>query len=67
MTKASDDKPVRRVTTPNRYGEVFVVELYNSRIVVRPKGARRGGPAEVEMSPSLFYQRLMAPRAKKGR
>lgn len=64
MTKARDDKPVRRVTSPNRYGEQFVIEVYNSRIVVRPKGTRRGGKAEVELSPSLFYQRLMAPRAK---
>jgi len=64
MTKASDTTPVRRVTTPNRYGEEFVIEVYNSRIVVRPKGSRKGGKAEVEMTPSLFYQRLMAPRSK---
>lgn len=66
MTPARDLKPTRRelqgrgwLTLP---GPLFVVELSRGTIAVRPKGARRGGPAEVVLPVGLLYQHGLQAR-----
>jgi hypothetical protein len=61
MTAAKEDTPTKRLVF-NRDGDVLIIEVYARRIVMRPKGSRRGGPAEREVSPGVLYQRLMTPR-----
>lgn len=66
MTRASAERPTKRLVI-GRMGQDFVVELQSHLIVVRPKGCRRGGPAEVVISPSTLYQRLLIARADEQR
>lgn len=61
MTSAKEDTPTRRLVF-GRDGDIFVIEIYARRILMRPKGCRKGGPAEREISPGVLYQRLMTPR-----
>lgn len=65
MTRPSDHRPTRRVLL-GADGEL-VVELYRMRITIRPLGTRRGGPAEIEVTPSLVYQRELVARAERTR
>ncbi len=55
MTRATDARPTTRLLVGHD-GEEIVVELHARRIVLRPKGARRGGPAERVVTPSRLYQ-----------
>lgn len=58
MTKGSDTRPTRRVLMArSRFGAIdsYVVELRESLIVLRPKGAKRGGPREVVVLPGAVY------------
>jgi len=80
MTRGSDTKPVRRLMRYVRYAgklgdskaEEYVVEIRERLIVIRPKGARSGGPAEVSLSVGAIYEKaLMArveplPKRKRG-
>lgn len=61
MTPGSDLRPVRRLVR-GRLGDAFVVEVRERTVVIRPKGSRRGGKAEVTLLPGLLY--LQAMRAK---
>jgi hypothetical protein len=60
MTRASDTRPTRRLLA-GAFGD-YVVELTGRTIVVRPKGTRRGGPAEVVTTPGKLHVRLVAER-----
>lgn len=57
MTRASDLKPVRRVMS-SMSGE-FVVELRERIIIIRPKGTRKQGKAEVGVTVGAIYQRAL--------
>lgn len=61
MTKGSNERPVRRVLA-DRYGDHWVVELRADLILIRPKGSRVGGKAEIAVTPGIVYQRAMAQR-----
>ena len=61
MTRASSMRPTRRVLT-SRSGDDYVVELYADRVVLRPKGSRRNGPAEVVAPVGPVYIRLLRER-----
>lgn len=68
MTKGSDLRPTRRLLAAPRHDRPFVVELMAEVIIIRPKGARRGGPAEVAIMPGAAYVRaLMAKPAGRRR
>ena len=56
MTSASDTRPTRRVARSRSLGDV-VIDLRADTITLRPKGRRRGGPAEVTLSIGALYQR----------
>lgn len=60
MTRANE-RPLARLLTGYQ-GSEYVVELTTRLITIRPKGARRGGPQEVQITPSLLHDRLMAAR-----
>lgn len=66
MTRASDFRPTRRVLI-TMDGAELVFELRCRRISIRPLGARRGGPAEVELTPGMIYQRGLMARADQVR
>ena len=66
MTRAKSDSPTRRLTESPLGGE-FVVEVYLRKIVIRPKGCRARGPAEVEVGPGQLYDRLLIARAEAKR
>lgn len=63
MTRATDERPTRRVLS-GYMGADYVVELEARRIVVRPKGTRRGGRSEVAVTPSLLYDMMLMRRAE---
>lgn len=65
-TRASDVRPTRRLVE-SPLGDAYVLEVYARRLVLRPKGARRGGPAEVEVSPGRVYQRALRERLEAER
>jgi hypothetical protein len=72
VTRGNDLRPTRRLLS-SRYGD-YVVELRATLILIRPKGSRRGGRAEVAIPVGAAYQRALlsqmadAKRAKrKGR
>jgi hypothetical protein len=65
MTRATEERPTKRILA-GRDGD-YVVELRASLILVRPKGTRRGGPAEIAITPSLLHQRILAARAEEER
>lgn len=66
MTRASDSRPIRRVLI-TMDGSELVFELGARTITVRPLGTRRGGPAEVQFTPGLIYQRALMDRADQAR
>ena len=66
MTEARDESPTRRVVTGYQ-GAKYVVELRKSLILVRLKGTRRGGSAEVSITPSALHDRLLFARAQEER
>ena len=66
MTHASDESPTRRVVLGYQ-GAEYVVELRSNLILVRPKGTRRGGSAEVAITPSRLHDRLLAARTEEER
>lgn len=55
MTPARTDRPTRRMLTSRRDGSVYIVELSEDLITIRPKGSRRGGPAEVAFTPGRLH------------
>lgn len=61
MTKASDTKPTRR-TVQTMDGDM-VVEVGAAYVTMRPKHARKGGPAEVQVPWGAIYLRAMRDRA----
>lgn len=61
MTRATDISPTRRIVTGYQ-GSEYVVELAAGEIRVRPKGTKRGGPAEVSITPSALHDRLLLAR-----
>lgn len=63
MTKGSDLRPVRRMMDGIRGGN-YAVEVRARTVVIRPKGARRGGPAEVTVTPGAVYVRAMMAQAE---
>ena len=73
MVHARNDKPVKRVlgtVSPvdlSETGDQFVVTLCESSILVRPKGAKCGGPAEVCVHVASLYRTHFAPPAKAKR
>lgn len=62
MTKGSNTRPTRRLLEAPRHDRPFVVELLSEVIILRPKGARRGGPAEVVILPGAAYVRAIMDR-----
>lgn len=64
MTRASAT-PVRRVVLGAR-GDM-VIEVTDRMIALRPKGARRGGPAEVTVTHEQLYLRTMMHMADEKR
>lgn len=66
MTRAHELTPTRRVVTDG-FGDDLIVEVFARRLVLRPKGCKRGGPAEVEVTPGQLYQRLLVARAEERR
>lgn len=66
MTKASETKPTTRACV-GKYGDPYVVEVRATTITIRPKGTRRGGPAEVEVAIGALHQRLLVARSKARR
>jgi hypothetical protein len=67
MTKGSNTRPTRRVLEAPRHDRPFVVELLSEVIILRPKGARRGGPAEVVVLPGAVYVRAMMQQTRSRR
>lgn len=67
MTKGSNTRPTRRVLAAPRHDRPFVVELLSEVIILRPKGARRGGPAEVVVLPGAVYVRALMTQVKARR
>jgi hypothetical protein len=63
MTKGSDVRPTRRMMAGFR-GDHYAVELRSKVVIIRPKGARRGGPAEVTVTPGAMYVRAMMAQAE---
>jgi hypothetical protein len=64
VTSATNETPTRRAMA-SRVGlrlEEYIVELGASEITIRPKGTRRGGPAEVTFSVSAIYERCLMAR-----
>lgn len=66
MTRASDARPTRRVVSTRLDGD-FVLEVGEHELTIRPKGCRRGGPAEVIVVYGLIYQRELVARAEEQR
>lgn len=66
MTPASDSSPTRRIVSGYQ-GALYVVELRAGEIVVRPKGSKRGGPAEVSITPSALHDRLLLAKPTAAR
>jgi hypothetical protein len=66
VTEARDESPTRRVVI-GYMGAKYVVELRKNLILVRPKGTRRGGGAEVSITPSALHDRLLIARANDER
>lgn len=57
MIRATE-KPVGRYLTGYQ-GQEYVVELTSRLITVRPKGSKRGGPAEKSITPSKLHDMLV--------
>lgn len=61
MTRGSNERPTKRLLA-SRFGDEYVVELRSDLILMRPKGSRRGGRAEVSVTPGAIYQRALQVR-----
>lgn len=70
MTRANNEAPTRRIVKGYQ-GSEYVVELSEGLISVRPKGARKGGPADKQITPSALHDKLVmadkAPVRRRGR
>jgi len=66
VTRASDSRPTRRVLL-NLDGVELVVELRARSITIRPLGTRRGGRAEVVLTPGSIYLRALMDRIDRDR
>lgn len=66
MTRASDQRPTRRVVSSRLDGD-FVLEVGEHELTIRPKGSRRRGPAEVIVTYGLIYQRELVSRVEEKR
>jgi hypothetical protein len=66
MTRATEEHPTKRMLVGYK-GEEYVVELRRTLILVRPKGSRSGGKAEVAITPSALHLRLMTARVEEER
>lgn len=73
-TRASDIKPTRRAVSGERPRgprgvppelAVFVLEVCERTLRLRPKGTRSGGPAEVEVTFTALYDHLLMARARR--
>jgi hypothetical protein len=71
MTRANDERPTRRIMSGREWrnlpGQDYTVEMFRTVVKVRPKGARRGGPAEVVVPIGALYQHGMAAKATEKR
>lgn len=72
MTRGSDVRPVRRILdAPQalRWGKAteYVVELRATLILIRPKGTRIGGKAEVAIPVGVAYQRAIIAQVEDAR
>lgn len=67
MTKGSNTRPTRRLLEAPKHNRPFVVELMAEVIIIRPKGSRRGGPAEVVIMPGAAYVRALMTATKARR
>ena len=66
MVRARNESPTRRIVVGYQ-GAEYVVELRASEILIRPKGSRSGGPAEVATTPSAIHDRLLLAREQRLR
>jgi hypothetical protein len=57
MTRATE-KPLARLLVGYQ-GAEYAVELTKGFITIRPKGAKRGGPAEKRITPSSLHDLLI--------
>lgn len=57
MTRATE-KPLARLLIGYQ-GSEYVVELTTRLITIRPKGSRRGGPLEKQITPSSLHDHLL--------
>lgn len=66
MTPATNESPTKRVMSVPQPGgrEEFAVELSVSNITIRPKGTRKGGPAEVVLNINSVYTRALMDRTR---
>jgi len=62
MTTRASKSPVTRIVSTTYEGEL-VAEIGPRTVVLRPLRTRKGGPAEVEVSWGLIYQRALSARA----
>lgn len=62
MTRGSNERPTRRLLRSERFGDEYVIELRADLILMRPKGARRNGRAEIAVTPGAIYQRALEVR-----
>jgi len=63
MTRATE-RPLARLLKGYQ-GSEYVVELTEQFITVRPKGSRRGGPAEKRITPSSLHDLLILRDARR--
>jgi hypothetical protein len=64
MVRATNERPTRRRVS-SRLGQEYVVELRAETIAIRLKGARRGGPMEVFVTPGAVFIRALQARVDK--
>jgi hypothetical protein len=64
MTVATD-KPTRRIVRTS--DQEMVAEVRGDTLTLRPKGTRRGGPAEVSVLWGAIYYRAMLERTSQGK
>ena len=67
MTRAKETQPTRREVA-TKYDGPMVAEVTARVLTLRPKGCRRGGPAEVTVAWGAIYNRaLMEVALEKAR
>lgn len=62
MIESTNEKPTKRILN-SRAGVKLVVELWKDCIVIRPKGTRKDGPAEIRVGIDAIYDRALLQRA----